>query len=133
MTNVNTFAGARIRLAGKVRGVDEKGHDVYIVDRTEGPALFGEYFEVSPGENENHFNIEIGHFGFTNPESAGNPYPSARQGFSTEEVAAAQKLIQDFFSNPGVVMEVWQHTPEVRFLGGVRFRLDWIVQNPSGH
>jgi hypothetical protein len=111
-----------------VGGVDEKGHDMFMVERAGGPALFGEYIEIFE-ENENDFNIEISMFGFTNSGNAGNPHPSARQHFSAEESLAAQQLIQDFFSTPSVVMEKWEHSPVARFLGGVRFRPDWILQN----
>jgi hypothetical protein len=68
-------------------------------------------------------------FAFTNPRNAGNPDPSARQHFSADESLAAQQLVQDFLSTPSVVMEKWQHSPAARFLGGVRFRPDWILQS----
>jgi hypothetical protein len=129
MPSANTFADARISLAGRIGGVDERGHSMFMVERTRGPTLFREYFEISGEINENDFNIEIGVFGFTDLEDAGNPYPSARQHFSAEEGLAAHKLIQDFFSTPSVVMKTWQRTPGVRFLGGVSFRPDWILQS----
>jgi hypothetical protein len=126
-SGVNSFAGASIELAGSFRGVDEAGHDLFLIQRTAGPILFGEYFEAPTGANENDFNIEIGAFGFANPENAGNPDPNARQRFSAEECSAAKQLIQSYFSNPSVVLDRWQSMPEVRFLGGVRFRPDWII------
>jgi hypothetical protein len=130
MTNASTFKNARVQFVGSVRGVDDGGHDMFVVDRTEGPALYGEYFEVF-GENKNDFNIEVGAFGFTNKENAGNPYPSARQHFSAAECSSAQQLIQDYFSNSDVVMEKWQYTPSARFLGGVTFRPGWIIPKPA--
>jgi hypothetical protein len=130
MTKAGTFEDARVRFVGSVRGVDDGGHDMFMIDRTEGPALYGEYFEIFD-ESGNDFNIEIGAFGFTNKENAGNPYPSARLHFSAAELSSARQLIQDHFSNSEVVMEKWQYTPGARFLGGVRFRPDWIIEEPS--
>jgi hypothetical protein len=37
--------------------VDERGHLVFAVTRTDGEVLYGEYFEVGMPENDNHFNI----------------------------------------------------------------------------
>ncbi|HEY4405238.1 MAG TPA: hypothetical protein VGN55_11400 [Xanthobacteraceae bacterium] len=128
MTSGNSFKGARIRSVGMVRGVDEGGHDMFRVERTAGPFLYGEYFEVFE-ENENDFNIEIGAFGFTNEDNAGNPYPSAREHFSAEECSSAQELVQQYFSNPRAVMDKWEGAPHARFLGGVRFRPDWIIRS----
>ena len=82
-------------------------------------------------ENDNHFNIEVGAFGFTYRENAGNPYPSARKRFPAEEGVTAEQLIRNFFSKPDVVMKKWQHTPGVEFLGGVTFRPDWIIEDSS--
>jgi hypothetical protein len=124
----NTFANARIKLGGTARGVDEAGHHVYVVERSDGPALTGEYFEVFNG---NDFNIEIGMFGFTYRGEVGNLHPSVRLHFSAEDSFSAEQLIRSFFQTPSVAMDKWQYVPTVRFLGGVSFRPNWIIQNSA--
>jgi hypothetical protein len=131
MTNGNTFDGARIELAGSEGGVDGGGHLVFAVIKADDEVLYGEFFEVWTPENDRHFNIEIEAFGFTYQGNAGNAYPSARNHFSAEECAAAEKLIRSFFARPDVVMKTWQHMPGVKFLGGVTFRPGWIIRNSS--
>jgi hypothetical protein len=121
MASRNTFADARIQIAGIVGG-----HLMFRVDRSEGPALFGEYFDVFGGDGYD-LSIEIGDFGFANRESAGSRHPLARAGFSAEECSSVKQLIQSYFSNPSVALETWRGVPDVKFLGDVRFRPDWII------
>jgi hypothetical protein len=128
MTDSNSFANARIKLAGTARGVDEAGHRIYVIERSDGTVLAGEYFEVFNG---NDFNLEIGMFGFCHRNGVGNPHPSARLHFSAEDTLAAEKLIRSFFSTPSVAMDKWQYVPNVRFLGGVSFRPNWIIPEPD--
>jgi hypothetical protein len=129
----NTFKGARTELFGSVRGVDECGHLVFAVVKTDGGNLYGEFFEVGMPENDNDFNVEVGEFGFTDPENVGNPHPGARRHFSVEECATAEVLVRKLLSDPDVVLKRWRFVPGIRFLGGVTFRPGWIICDSSEH
>jgi hypothetical protein len=131
MASANTFEDARIELFGSVRGVDEGGHLMFGVARTNGDDVYGEFFEVGMPENDNDFNVEVGEFGFTNPENVGNPHPGARRHFSVEECTAVENMIRKFLSNPDVVLKRWRLVPGIRFLGGVTFRPGWVICNSS--
>jgi hypothetical protein len=124
----DTFANARIKLAGIALGADEAGHHVYVVELSDDQTLTGEYFEVFSG---NDFNIEIGMFGFASRNGVGNPHASARLHFSPEDILVAEQMIRSFFSDPRVAMDKWQHVPGVRFLGGVSFRPNWIIRKSA--
>jgi hypothetical protein len=60
---------------------------------------------VSPSDNENDFNIEIGRFGYLGYLDVGNPDPTLRQRFTAEERLAIERLICLFFSNPSIFDE----------------------------
>ena len=128
MVSGNAVIGASVQLTGSRRGVDEAGHLTFGVRSRGGEEFFGEYLEVWTSEESSEFNIEIGAFGFANPEDVGNPYPSARLQFSSDECMTLEDLIRQFFSNLDVAMNKWHSIPEVRFLGGVNFRLGWIIR-----
>jgi hypothetical protein len=126
MTNTDTFAGARVEFSGIVWDVDHTPHDVFEIDRAGEPALYGGYFLVSPTDNENEFNTEIGLFGYIGRLDVGNPDPTLRQQFTAAESQAIERLIRSFFSNPNVFDE--QFLPPVRSLGRVNFRPNWIIK-----
>src|SRR5436305_15176452 len=96
MTVVNSFANARIKSGGSVRGADERRHDLFEISGDTGPTLYGDYFYVGP-EGGNDFNIEIGMFGYTDPHEAGTPDPRFRQHSSAEDAYAAEQLIRSYF------------------------------------
>jgi hypothetical protein len=128
MTSANSFVGARIELAGHVRGADEIGHRVFKVTRTEGPELYGDYFEVFEKANPNDYNIEIREFGYVVANDLGARL-DVRQRFSVEESTTVEQLIRALFSTPDIFKG--RYLPPARFLGGVGFRPNWISQTPS--
>jgi hypothetical protein len=132
MASGNPLKVASVRLTGTRRGVDDGGHDTFCVQSVGEEEFFGEYFEVWAIQNENHFNIEIGAFGFTDPENAGNPYPSARLQFSTDECSTLEDSIRKELSKPEIIMDKWRSLPWVKFLGGVTFRPGWIIEGQGG-
>jgi hypothetical protein len=125
MTESKSFEDARIGFAGPVSGADEKPHDLFKIERTEGPVLYGDYIWAFL-EDRNHFNVEIGPFGYVDPEYAGDLNPTNRQHFSAEECAILEQLIRSFFSTPGVFKK--QFIPPEFFLGGISFQPGWIIQ-----
>ncbi len=127
--NTGVFAGARIEFAGvvwDVDGTDGTPHDLFAIERAGEPSLYGDYFLVSPSDDENEFNAEIGLFGYRGRLDVGNPDPSLRERFSAEECEAIERLIRSAFSNPNIFDE--EIAPPVRYLGGVSFRPNWIIQ-----
>jgi hypothetical protein len=126
VTGSNTFANARIRLGGITRGMDEKGHDLIRIDRTEGPALFGEY-KLLFMANKSDFDVEIRSFGFVEPGTIG--IRDRQLAFSATECEAIERLIRSFFSNPDVFKKEFR--PPARYLGGLAFKPDWILQAPT--
>jgi hypothetical protein len=56
----------------------------------------------------------------------GNLHRRARERFASEECVAAEKAIHIFLSNPNIFKDKFLRP--VRFLGGVEFQPDWIVQ-----
>jgi hypothetical protein len=126
MTNINSFINARVWRHGGVRGADEKGHDLFMVERIDGAPLYGDYVEVFE-ENENDFNIEVGMFGFLSRNNVGNPHLGAREQFSFEECETVKQLLRSFFLNSDEMKKKWRSHPDARFLGDVRFRPNWIV------
>jgi hypothetical protein len=128
MTSTNTFINASIDSAGVVQGADETGHNTFKIERGEDPPLYGDYFYVFPNDGT-EFNIEIGVFGYVDPNNIGNLHPAARQQFSAEESSTACQLIRSYFlSNPLIYTKRWP--APARFLGGVCFRSNWIVEKP---
>jgi hypothetical protein len=125
MTNANTFTNARMGFGGFLSGADEKPHDLFEIERTEGPILYGDYIFAFLKDG-NHFNVEIGLFGYVDPRYAGDLNPNSRQHFFPEECSAAEQLIRSFFSNPGVFDRKVLHREY--FLGDISFRPGWIIQ-----
>ncbi len=125
MTDPNSFTNARVGFGGLVSGADEKPHDLFKIEREDSPVLFGDYI-LAFLEDGNHFNVEIGPFGYVDPYYAGDLNPSRRRHFSAEECSAAEQLISIFFSGPGVFDK--RFLPREDFLGGIRFRPNWIIQ-----
>jgi len=129
-TDANSFTNARVESAGSVRGLDEIGHDIFKVVRREAPTLYGDYFYLFDSTGFN-FNIEIRQFGNLDWHAMGDLDPAYREHFSAEEASAAEQLIRAYFlSNPPVYARM--HGPDAKFLGGVLFRPNWIIQKPSG-
>jgi hypothetical protein len=122
-TGSNTFANARIRFGGITRGMDENVHDLIRIDRTEGPALFGEY-KLLFMANKNDFDVEIRSFGFVEHGTIG--IRDRQLAFSATECEAIERLIRSFFSNPDVFKK--RFLPPARYLGGVAFKPDWVLQ-----
>jgi hypothetical protein len=127
MTDHNTFTNARIGFGGALSGADQKPHYLFKIEGSDGPVLFGDYI-FAYTEDRNHFNVEIGPFGYVDPYYAGDLNPSSRRHFSAEECAAAEQLIRSFFSTPGVFDK--RFLPREAFLGGIRFRPNLIIQGP---
>jgi hypothetical protein len=127
MTIANTFTGARIGFAGVVWDADHAAHDLFKIERASEPALFGDYFSISPTDNDNDFNTEIVLFGYPGRLDVGNPDSTLRQRFTAEECQTIEHLIRSFFSDPNTFND--QILPPVRCLGGVTFRSNWIIQN----
>jgi hypothetical protein len=126
MGSVNAFADARIEAAGSVRGADEVGHDLFEIERDDGPPPLRRLYLRFSRPEKNDFNIEIGVFGYVDPYNVGNPHPKARHHFSAEESAAIEGLIRSYFlSNPPIYAQ--RHLVP-GFLGGVTFRPNWILQ-----
>jgi hypothetical protein len=119
----NSFANARIRFGGITRGMDEHVHDLIRIDRTEGPALFGEY-KLLFMANKSDFDVEIRSFGFVEHGTIG--IRDRQSAFSATECEAIERLIRSFFSNPDLFKE--QFRPPARYLGGLAFKPDWIIQ-----
>jgi hypothetical protein len=124
MTTLGALMGTRF--AGPVFGADLKHHDLFKVERTEGPPVYGEYFLIPVPGSETEFNIEIDSFGYVDRFNIGNHHPDARKRFTAEECTAVQKVIRLFFSDPNIFKE--KFLPPARCLGDVSFRPDWIAQ-----
>ena len=125
MTAADSFANARIVFAGAVSGVDEMPHRLFKLERPGELALYGEYIFVF---EENGINMEIGPFGYFDGRNLGIAHlnhPTVRRSFSEEECSAVQRLIQSFFSDLANLKELSSLS---RFLGGVTFRSNWIIQ-----
>jgi hypothetical protein len=126
MVGSNRFQGAQFQLAGMIAGGDERGHLVFSVTPKEGTPLYGEYFMIFE-KNENDFNIEIGMFGYWNNTSVGTTHPAFRLAFSGEDCLAVEQSIARFFSDNTMLPKSIRDG----FLGGVRFRPNWIVLEAS--
>jgi hypothetical protein len=132
MTNANSFIAAQIKLRGLTRGADEVGHQFFQVTRTQGPELYGDYFEILAEKNTNDYNIEIREFGHVVPQQLGSG-PAFRQHFSAEECLTVEELIRSLFSMPDIFKGKYRDAegrPPVRFLGGISFRPNWISRHP---
>jgi hypothetical protein len=123
MTGSNRFEGADVQLAGIIAGGDEAGHYVFSITPKEGRPLYGEYFMIFE-ENENDFNIEIGLFGYWNDTSVGTTHPAFRVAFSADDAWRIEQLIRSSFSEKTMLPNYMR----AGFLGGVRCRPNWIVQ-----
>jgi hypothetical protein len=127
MASSETFTNARVDKAGSTRGDDDGFHDLFKVVRTDGPVLYGE-FKLLYMENGNDFNIEIGPFGYLEYCYLGSSDPTRRLRFSAEEAATLEKLIRSaFLANQGFCNSL----PPARFMGGVTFRPDWIIDGSN--
>jgi hypothetical protein len=99
-------------------------HDLFKIESPEIPTFYGDYI-YSFLENEYDFNIDIGVFGFVDPQRVGSSDPAAREQFSAEECLAAEHLIRSYFlSEP----EIFKRLLGGRFVGGMSFRPNWIVK-----
>jgi hypothetical protein len=120
------FTNARVDSFGSVRGTDEAGHDVFKLVRSDGPTLYGEYFYNYPDPKVWNFDVEIGPFGYLDPRAMGDIDPAYREHFSPDEASAPEQLIRTYsLSNPPIYAK--RNGPEARFLGGIRFRQNWII------
>jgi hypothetical protein len=117
-----------VGFAGIVWDVDHTAHDVFKIERATEPALYGDYFLVSPTHDENEFNTEIGLFGYCGRLDVGSLDLTLRQQFSSEECQSIEQLIRSFFSKPGIFDD--RFLPPIRCLGGVSFRPNWILRIP---
>jgi hypothetical protein len=102
---------------------------LFKITQSTGQVLYGNYIYAF-AENENDFDIEIGLFGYVDPYATGDLHPAYRQHFTAEESSAAERLIRSYF-----LSNSFDHgfLPPARFLGGVSFRPNWIVQkSPEG-
>src|SRR5579862_3123665 len=114
------------RFAGPIFGTDLKHHDLFKVERTEGPPVYGEYILLpTPGSGDD-FNIGIDLFGYVDRYNIANLHPDARKRFTAEECAAAETIIRAFFSDLDLFKE--KFLPPAKCLGEVSFRPDWIAQ-----
>jgi hypothetical protein len=134
-----SFSNAKISLAGILGGrdgtADERHHEAFKIERTEGPALYGDYIIILQ-ENGYDFNLEIGLFGYYAVDWSGligvyyfgDLDPAARLHFSRAECLSVQKLIRSFFSEPEVLLKKFLRA---RFLGRIDFRPDWIIESSN--
>jgi hypothetical protein len=77
--------------------------------------------------NRNDFDIEIRSFGFVEPGTIG--LRDRQLAFSATECQAIERLIRSFLSNPDVFKK--RFGPPARYLGGVAFKPDWVLQAPA--
>jgi hypothetical protein len=126
MTTGDAFTG--VRFAGPIFGADLKHHDLFKVERTQGPPVYGEYVLIPVLGSEIEFNTGIDLFGYIDRFNLGNLHPGARKRFTAEECAAVEKVIRPFFSDPDIFKQ--KFLPPVKSLGGVSFRPDWIIRRP---
>jgi len=124
MATVSVFTC--VKFAGPMFGADLVQHDLFKVERTEGAPIYGEYFLIPVPDGSSDFNIGIRLFGYLDRFNIGNPHRHARQQFTVEECAAAEKVIHLFFSNPDIFND--RFLQPARASGGVSFQVDWIVQ-----
>lgn len=96
MTSPNTFTDARVGFDGHVSGWDERPHNLFKIERADDRTLYGDYI-LAFLEDGNHFNVDIGPFGYVDPYHAGDLNPSRRRHFSAEECASAEQLVRSFF------------------------------------
>src|ERR1700730_5529600 len=123
----NPFTNAHIESAGSVRGTDERAYNLFKIGTADDPPLYGAYSYVFPDEKVFDFNIEIGLFGYVDPDNLGNLHPQARKHFGAEECLTIEQLIRSYFlSEPEIFAKRWP--PPARFAGGVAFRPNWIVR-----
>ena len=88
MSNADTFANARIKPYGSVRGGDDEQHDVFVVQTQDNTILYGNYSYVHPSKEVTTFNIEIGGFGYLRPDAVGDPGPHYRRRLTAHWPAA---------------------------------------------
>jgi len=115
------LANARI-VFGHTMGFDDEPHDTIVVKRAEGPDLTGEFKYLYRGGND--FDIEIGPFGYTRENDVGAV--DRRRFFSATECKAIEALIRSFFAEPDTFTK--EFGPLVRYLGGLTFQPNWILQ-----
>jgi hypothetical protein len=114
-------------LHGSVRGIDERGHQIFVIHLKNAAPLYGEW--RPRWVDENSFDVEIIRFGYLDKHNVDNPNPIARWTFSHEQRRMIEELIRSIFSDPEVQNE---HAPFAGnpqgFSSGVHFLPGWIIE-----
>jgi hypothetical protein len=121
------FANATIKFDGMVRGPDEYGIEMFLVETPNGLFWFeGSYNYAAKGDD---FTVTVRNFGLWHKEAAGSTTPHVRKKFSASEARSAEARLKAFFlgpkDNPGLPFSPF-HLPETRCVG-VNFPKRWIT------
>jgi hypothetical protein len=119
------FADARIRFDAYVRGPEETGISVFVIEADKEQALFEVDFKFA--ENGNDFWVIISNFGLKGKAFAGSKTPAAQRNFSHETIVSARRRLEEYFSSS----EEKKYSPfdssKASFLG-IRFSDGWAVE-----
>ena len=86
------FPEWRARFIGGIRGVDELGHEGFVVEADGFPAMYGE-IKRKFTENRNDYNLEIVSCGWPGKEWLGMPRPGLSYRFSEKEWAVIKSIV----------------------------------------
>jgi hypothetical protein len=86
---------ATIKCDGSVRGPDDQGIEVYVVETIEGPLWLEAHYEWM--ENGNDFYLTVRNFGLVRKSAAGSTTLLFCRRFSEEDAKTAQVLLEALF------------------------------------
>jgi hypothetical protein len=108
------------------RAWDEKNHDLFAVQLSNRPLLFGEW-RPKFAANGDDFDVEIVFFGLVDRRDAGMLLPARRVVVDQAERVVVEKLIRSLVSNAEAKAQTWPfNSSRARFLGRIEFLPDWI-------
>lgn len=116
------FAGASVRMARHVRGPSETGIAVFAMTKKDGETFFEAHYDFAA--NGNDFWVRIVNFGIADPSVAGSISSIFQEEFSSEEIDAARRCIEVYFSGSEVKDTFPFVIAKARFLG-VKYGSDW--------
>jgi hypothetical protein len=120
-----SFANSHIRFDAYVRGPEETGICVFVIERGEEQTLFEVSFQFAG--NGNDFRVVVSNFGLKNKALAGSRSTVAQHKFNCTEIASVRRRLEEYFSGP----EEKNYSPfkssKAHFLG-IGFPDGWKVE-----
>ena len=121
-----TVGDSKIRFADVGRTWDERNHDLFLVQLSHRPLLYGEW-RPRFARNGDDFDVEIVFFGLVDPRDAGMSLPARRVTVDQAERLVVEKLIRSLISNAEAKAQTWPFcSKRGKFLGRIDFLPDWI-------